>query len=229
MAESRSTYGILRAWLRAAALGMAAAVGLAACKGDAPPRPNILFILVDDLRWDALGSTGHPAAKTPNIDRIAKEGARFENFFVSTPVCSPSRSSFLTGQYAHATGILDNQPRSALSHQLVTFPKLLRDAGYETAYVGKWHMGNDASPRPGFDHWASFAGQGVYENPTLNVDGRVSRVEGYTTDILNRLALAFVEQAHAKPFALYLAHKAVHSPRTPAQRHRKLYADATPP
>ena len=95
-------------------------------------RPNIVFILVDDLRWDELGCAGHPFIKTPNIDRIAREGAMFRNAFVTTPLCSPSRASFLTGQYAHTHGIIDNVDRSAASHQLVTFPFLLHQAGYAT-------------------------------------------------------------------------------------------------
>ena len=187
-------------------------------------RPNIIFILVDDLRWDALGCMGHPFVKTPNIDRIAKEGALFKNFFVSIPLCSPSRGSFLTGQYPHTHGVIDNSDHSALSHTLITFPRLLHDAGYETACVGKWHMGNDDSPRPGFDRWVSFKGQGAYENPTINVDGKASKVDGYMTDILNEHALSFVKGEHKKPFALYLAHKAVHGPFTPAERHKDLYA-----
>src|SRR5215510_1338772 len=150
---------------------------------DSAERPNIIFILVDDLRWDALGCMGHSIAKTPNIDRIAKEGALFKNFFVAIPLCSPSRGSFLTGQYPHTHGVVDNSDHSELSHKLVTFPRLLHDAGYETAYVGKWHMGNDDSPRPGFDRWVSFKGQGVYENPTINVDGKSTLVSGYITDI----------------------------------------------
>jgi len=188
-------------------------------------RPNIIFILVDDLRWDALGCMGHPFVKTPNIDRIAKEGGLFRNFFVSIPLCSPSRGSFLTGQYPHTHGVVDNTDHSALSHKLVTFPKLLHDAGYETAFVGKWHMGNDDSPRTGFDRWVSFKGQGVYEDPTINVDGTASKVSGYITDILTEHALKFVKAKHDKPFVLYLGHKAVHGPFTPAERHKELYAD----
>jgi len=202
-------------------LNLAAPAGRSA---EAAARPNIIFILVDDLRWDALGCMGHPFVKTPNIDRIAREGALFKNFFVSIPLCSPSRGSFLTGQYAHTHGVIDNSDHSALSHTLITFPRLLHDAGYETAYVGKWHMGNDDSPRPGFDRWVSFKGQGAYENPVINVDGKASKVDGYMTDILNEHALAFVKGEHKKPFVLYLAHKAVHGPFTPAERHKDLYA-----
>lgn len=193
----------------------------------AAPRPNIVFVLVDDLRWDALGCMGHPFAKTPNIDRLAKEGALFKNFFVTLPLCSPSRGSFLTGQYAHKNGVIDNGNHNELSHQLVTFPKLLHDTGYETAYIGKLHMGNDDSPRPGFDRWVSFKGQGVYQDPSINVDGVASKMSGYMTDILNQYALDFVNKKHTKPFLLYLAHKGVHGPFTPAERHKDLYAEAT--
>jgi arylsulfatase A-like enzyme len=188
-------------------------------------RPNIVFILVDDLRWDALGCMGHPFVKTPNIDRIAREGALFRNFFVSIPLCSPSRGSFLTGQYSHTHGVINNGDHSALSHKLATFPRLLHDAGYETACIGKWHMGVDDSPRAGFDRWVSFKGQGVYNDPTLNVDGKDSKHSGYITDILNDYALKFVKSEHKKPFLLYLPHKAVHGPFTPAERHKNLYGD----
>jgi arylsulfatase A-like enzyme len=197
----------------------------ASVAADSKARPNIIFILMDDLRWDALGYTGHPFSKTPNIDRIAKEGALFKNFFVSIPLCSPSRGSFLTGQYPHTHGVINNGDHSALSHKLVTFPRLLQEAGYQTAFIGKWHMGVDDSPRPGFDHWISFKGQGVYNDPTLNVDGKVSKHSGYITDILNGYAVEFIKSEHKKPFLLYLPHKAVHGPFTPAERHKNLYAN----
>jgi arylsulfatase A-like enzyme len=207
-------------------------LGLAVLAGEAtntpvhppPSRPNVIFILVDDLRWDAFGCMGHPFVKTPNIDRIAREGALFKNFFVTIPLCSPSRGNFLTGQYAHTHGVINNGDHSPLSHRLITFPRLLHDAGYETAFFGKWHMGADDTPRPGFDHWTAFKGQGVYLNPNLNVDGKVSRVEGYITDILNARTLEFLQQEHRKPFMIYLSHKAVHGPFTPASRHENLYA-----
>lgn len=198
---------------------------------DAMKRPNIVFILVDDLRWDALGCAGHPFVKTPNIDRLAREGALFKNYFVSIPLCSPSRASYLTGQYPHKHGVIDNKNHSELSHKLVTFPRLLHDAGYETGYVGKWHMGMDDTPRPGFDRWVSFRAQGTYPDPALNIDGKAVKAKGYMTDLLNQYALEFVKKEHTKPFALYLAHKAVHGPFLPAERHQNLYAadKHTPP
>ncbi len=193
-------------------------------------RPNIVFILVDDLRWDALGVAGHPFIKTPNIDRIAKEGLLFRNAFVTTPLCSPSRASFLTGQYVHKHNIVGNekpQVFNPLSFKLTTFPMLLERAGYETAYVGKWHMGNDDAPRPGFDRWVSFKGQGAYNDPVINFDGKAEKVPGYMTDLLSDYAIEFVKRQHAKPFMLYLAHKAIHGPFTPAERHKDLYSGQT--
>lgn len=206
-----------------------AAIAVGAVNGrSAEPaaRPNIVFILLDDLRWNALGCMGHPTARTPHIDRLAKEGALFRNFFVTTPLCSPSRGSFLTGQYAHTHKVTTNGPRTDFSHKLVTFPLLLQRAGYTTAWVGKMHMGNDDSPRPGFDRWVSFKGQGEYENPEINIDGTSRKMEGYMTDILTQFAVDFVRTPHRRPFLLYLSHKAVHSPNIPAPRHRELSAGA---
>jgi N-acetylglucosamine-6-sulfatase len=190
-------------------------------------RPNFVFILVDDLRYNALGYAGHPFVKTPNIDRIAREGAVFENAFVTTPLCSPSRASFLTGRWVRSHGVLDNTDHNELSHRLITWPRLLHDAGYETCYSGKWHMGNDSSPRPGFDRWVSFKGQGVYNDPLLNIDGQESKVEGYVTDLLTGYAIEFLKKSHSRPFVVYLAHKAVHGPFTPAERHKDLFANET--
>src|SRR5439155_8100110 len=135
-------------------------------------RPNIVFIITDDQRWDCLSCTGHPFLKTPIIDRIAREGVIFDNAFITTPLCSPSRSSFLTGQYVHKTRVFGNGDSSAISHQLITWPALLHRSGYETAWIGKLHMGSDASPRPAFDRWICLPGQGVYIDPVLNIDGK---------------------------------------------------------
>jgi N-acetylglucosamine-6-sulfatase len=226
-------------WIAGLIVGLAAGAGAVAAPAPAD-RPNIVFILMDDLRWDDLGCMGHPFVRTPHIDRIAREGALFRNAFATTPLCSPSRASFLTGRYAHAHGVTDNVDRSALSHQLVTWPLLLHRAGYETGYVGKWHMGNDDSRRPGFDFWVSVKGQGTYIDPELNEDGRIAKVPGYVTDIFNDRAVGFIERPRTKPFALYIAHKAVHPDLVqfadgrlsdpsagtfvPAERHKQLYA-----
>jgi N-acetylglucosamine-6-sulfatase len=220
-------------------------IGQVASAADETARPNIVLILMDDLRWDDLGCAGHPFVKTPHIDRLAREGVSFQNAFATTPLCSPSRASFLTGLYAHSHGIVDNVDRSPQSHKLQTFPQGLQAAGYETAYVGKWHMGNDDTRRPGFDHWVSIKGQGVYHDPELNVDGQTVKVQGYVTDVFNDRAVEFLERRRDKPFCLYLAHKAVHPDLTqfndgsvsdrgaadfvPAERHKQLYAGATVP
>ena len=204
------TVRLLWSWIILFALLLALPLSNSGQSVAVPTRPNIVFILVDDLRWDELGIAGHPFIKTPNIDRIAHEGAMFRNAFMTTPLCSPSRASFLTGQYAHTHGIIDNVDRSAASYQLVTFPQLLHQAGYESAFIGKWHMGNDEKPRPGFDRWVSFKGQGTYIDPPINEDGRQVKRTGYTTDILNGYAVEFIKRRHDKPFLVYLAHKAIH-------------------
>ena len=200
---------------------------------------------MDDLRWDEIRCAGHPFVETPNIDRIAGEGARFQNAFVTSPLCSPSRASFLTGLYAHSHGIVDNTERGAESHRLDIFPRRLHAAGYETGFIGKFHMGNDDSPRPGFDYWVSFKGQGTYHNPELNENGKTVKTSGYTTDILSARAAAFLERKRTRPFFLWLAHKAVHPELTqyadgsvsdpnggvfiPAERHKGLYAGLVVP
>ncbi len=188
---------------------------LPACGGPPAPLeavrpPNVVVVLVDDLRADDIGVAGHPFVETPNIDRLAREGARFQNAFATTPLCSPSRASILTGQYVHANGIIDNTARDKASHQLSTFAIPLAQAAYETAFIGKWHMGNDDTPRPGFTHWVAMKGQGEAINPKLNVDGeRIGRT-GYVTDVLTEYAVSFMQRAKAKPFMVFLAHKALH-------------------
>jgi N-acetylglucosamine-6-sulfatase len=195
---------------------------------------------MDDLRWDELHCTGHPFALTPNIDRLASEGVTFRNAFVTSPLCSPSRACFLTGQYAHTHGITDNTDRSPASHRLQTFPRALKANGYETAFIGKWHMGVDDTPRPGFDRWVGFPGQGTYFDPVLNVDGRHVKEQGFTTDILTRYAVELLSRPRSNPLCLWMPHKAVHPELTqfadgsvsdpnggefvPAERHKTLFA-----
>lgn len=174
------------------------------------PRPNIVVVVVDDLRWDEFGAAGHNYLETPNIDRLVAEGAHFANSFHAVPLCSPNRASILTGQYPSRHGIIDNVSRSRASHALRTYPQALQGDGYATAFLGKWHMGNDPTPRPGFDLWVGLPGQGRSENPELFEDGEVRVVDGYTTDILTDRAIDFIRQERDGPFAIYLAHKAVH-------------------
>ena len=215
------------------------------CRADGTERPNIVVVLVDDLRWDELGCMGHPFVRTPNIDRIASEGVRFRNAFCTTPLCSPVRACLLTGLHTHHHGILDNTNRSEQSHQLKTFPLKLQLNGYKTAYVGKWHMGNDDTARHGFDHWVSMKGQGTSFDSVLNVNGERKVVSGHTTDALNDHAVRFLHQNGQYPFCLYIAHKALHPELTQrddgsitdptaakflaAARHRTLYSDAAIP
>ena len=205
-------------------------------------RPNIIVILVDDMRWDEFGLAGHNYIKTPNIDRIAMEGANFKNVFATTPLCSPSRASFFTGQYAYSHGITDNTDRSEQSHRLQTFPRKLRAQGYNTAFIGKWHMGNDDSQRPGFDYWVALKGQGEAIDPKLNINGERLTIKGYVTDILTDYSLKFIHQKRNSPFLLYLSHKALHPNLhqsndgsitpvegggfIPATRHTGMYTDA---
>lgn len=198
---------------------------LMASKAAAVDRPNIIFVLTDDPRWDAAGCMGHPFLKTPNLDRIAREGAKFTNYFVTIPLCSPSRACILTGQYAHKHGIIDNQSRNnEKSFQLQTVASLLQRAGYETAFIGKWHMGDDPKPRPGWDHWIGMPGHGVYVDCPLNQDGKDIQPKGYLTDVLNQFAVEFIRRQHDKPYLLFVGEKAWHDPAIPAARHKDLYA-----
>ena len=134
-------------------------------------RPNFVFILIDDLRYDTLSCAGHPFVRTPNIDRLASAGVRFGNAFVTTSLCSPSRAAFLTGTYADTNTVRVNEKNDP-DPAIPTFPQVLQSAGYETAFIGKWHMRMDADPRPGYDYWFSFRGQGEYNDPLVNINGR---------------------------------------------------------
>lgn len=204
---------------------------------------NIIFILCDDHRYDAMGFMGHPYLETPNMDRLAKEGAHFKNAFVTTSLCSPSRASILTGLYVHQHGVADNY--NPVRPSLMFFPQFLQAAGYETAMVGKWHMGGDTDkPQKGFDYWLSFKGQGSYwadghgttrvvpQTTTngYNFNGKEVAQKGYITDELTDYAVNWLRGRKAtRPFFLYLSHKAVHSDFVPADRHIGRYKDKTFP
>jgi len=191
-------------------------------------RMNVIFILADDHRYDAMGFMNKILGlQTPAMDRMAKEGAHIKNAFVSTALCSPSRASILTGQYAHTHTVVDND--AALPANLVFFPQYLQKNGYQTAFLGKWHMGNtDDAPQPGFDYWLSFQGQGRYYNSTFNINGkRIKQPEdGYITDQLTDYALNWLtDRNKSKPFFVYLSHKGVHAEFEPAKRHVGKYKD----
>ncbi|WP_271079554.1 sulfatase family protein [Aurantiacibacter sp. MUD61] len=202
----------------------------AIAQDQAAERPNIIFILNDDQRFDAMGFIDE-TLDTPNMDRIAREGVHFPNAFVTTALCSPSRASILTGQYMHNHGIADNNIQFREGTRF--FSQDLQEAGYETAFIGKWHMGGHGDdPQPGFDHWISFRGQGNYlpENGNgvrhmLNINGERVEQQGYITDELNQFALDWLaEQDGEEPFFLYLSHKAVHADFIPAERHENQYS-----
>jgi N-acetylglucosamine-6-sulfatase len=202
-------------------------------------RHNVVVFLVDDQRYDAMGFLGHPFLETPNMNRLAKGGAYFPNAFVTTSLCSPSRASILTGLYAHNHHVVDNY--NPLPEGLIFFPEYLQASGYETAFIGKWHMGGDIDhQQPGFDHWVSFKGQGTYwadghgtsrKVPQVNYDGfnvngkRVPQ-KGYITDELTDYSLDWLdnrEHEGKKPFFLYISHKAVHADFVAADRHLGRY------
>jgi arylsulfatase A-like enzyme len=196
-------------------------------------RPNIIFVLVDDQRFDALGFV-NSQLDTPHMDRMAEEGIYFPNTFVSTSLCSPSRASILTGMATRNHRIAGNsEPEPA---DMVFYPAYLQSVGYETALIGKWHMGHGGQPRPGFDYWLSFAGQGNYfpeqhrsGQQMLNLNGEEIPQQGYITDELTDYAIEWIEDREDQeaPFFLHLAHKAVHSNFTPAERHLGQYDGET--
>jgi len=189
---------------------------------------NMIFILADDHRYDAMGFMNKiPGLETPSMDMLANEGAHVKNAFVSTALCSPSRASILTGQYAHTHTVVDND--APLPPNLRFFPQYLKESGYQTAFLGKWHMGHaDDMPQPGFDYWLSFRGQGVYYSPTFNINGKqVAQPDSsYISDLLTDYAIDWLDKRNKqKPFFLYLSHKGVHAEFQPARRHSGKYDD----
>ncbi len=183
--------------------------------------------MTDDQRWDGMSCAGNPVLKTPNMDRIAAEGVRFENMFVTTSLCGPSRASFLTGRYVHNHGVRRNGEE--LSKNQRTFPELLKDVGYETAFIGKWHN-TDLGRGRGFDYTFGFKGQGRYHNPVISENfGPEKEYEGHVTDILADHAIKYLEKDHEKPFCLLLWFKAPHRSWQAAKRFENLYEDTKMP
>lgn len=190
---------------------------------------NVVFILSDDHRYDYMGFMNRvPWLETPHMDRMTREGAHIKNAFVTTSLSSPSRASILTGMYSHAHKVVDNS--APLPAGLRFFPEYLQEAGYKTAFFGKWHMGNDSgAPQPGFDHWEGFRGQGEYYNPRINTNGEWIQYQDstYVTDLLTEHAIDFMkkQQADGEQFFVYLSHKGVHDNFSAAKRHKECYKD----
>lgn len=181
-------------------------------------RPNIILILADDHTTQAISAYRHPLelVKTPNIDRLADEGMLFQRALVPNSICAPSRAAILTGKYSHKNGIFRNW--STFDGTQQTLPKLLRNAGYQTALIGKWHL---RSQPVGFDHWEILPGQGRYYNPPMSRDGEEVEYSGYTTDIINDLTIKWLKKQRdkSKPFMLMSQHKGPHREWAPALRH----------
>ncbi|HIG84944.1 MAG TPA: DUF4976 domain-containing protein [Verrucomicrobia bacterium] len=194
-------------------------------------RPNILFIFSDDHAEAAISAYGSHLAKsapTPNLDRIAKEGAIFKNSFCANAICGPSRACILTGLHSHANGFLDNN-HSRFDGTQTTFPQLIQKKGYQTAMIGKWHL---VSNPTGFNYWEILPGQGSYYNPDfIQMDNSRKRYQGYCTDIITDLALKWLkdEREKDKPFVLMCQHKAPHRNWAPAPRHLNLFDDIQMP
>jgi len=212
-----------RTFLKTTAAG-AASLALAPALARRERRPNVVLILTDDQRWDGMSCAGHPFMKTPNMDRIANEGVRFANMFVTTSLCSPSRASYLSGLYAHTHNVMNNFTDYPVN--LPSYHRRLQEAGYETAYIGKWHMGEQSDEkRPGFDYWASHKGQGKYFDTTFNVNGKRQLLKGYYTHRVTDLAVDWLNRAGARhrPFLLILGHKAPHCPYEPEPKYATVF------
>ncbi|WP_233200388.1 sulfatase [Blastopirellula marina] len=192
----------------------------------AADQPNILFIMSDDHAYNALSCYGSKINKTPNLDRIANEGMRFDNCMVTNSICGPCRAVILTGKYSHLNGFIDN--RSRFNGKQTTYPKLLKKAGYQTAVVGKWHLVSDPT---GFDYWEVLQGQGPYYNPTMLSNTGNHKYTGYTTDIITDLALNWLKESRDpnKPFLLVYQHKAPHRNWMPGPKYLNMYDDETIP
>ena len=217
-----------------ALLALVSASALSAC--GAPPaqpttRPNIVFVLTDDQRWDAISLSGRSGPlETPNIDRLGREGVYFRNAFATTSLCSPSRASILTGQYAHAHGVKDNFTEFPAGTR--TWPLVLQQNGYETAYVGKYHMGeNNDEPREGFTYFATHRGQGQYFDTEWRINGGERRViPGYYTTVVSNLAEEWIRgRSGDKPWAITIGHKAPHSFYVPEDKYKTRFSDVQVP
>lgn len=188
-------------------------------------RPNVVVVLCDDIRWNAMSCAGHPHLVTPNIDQLAEEGMFFENMFCTTSLCSPSRASILSGLYAHTHGVTNNFTHYPT--ELASFPRQLQASGYESAYIGKWHMGEKSDePRPGFDYFVTHKGQGSYFDTEFNFNGKQRRVvPGYYTTAVTDMAIEWLNRKRDKPFVLMVGQKAPHSFYLPEPKYENTFDD----
>lgn len=191
-------------------------------------KPNLLFIMSDDHAAQAIGCYGSRINRTPHIDRIAKEGMRFDHCYVTNSICTPSRAAILTGTHNHINRVTTlNTP---LDNRLPNVAKHLQQGGYQTAVIGKWHLGHGPQHDPaGFDFWSVVPGQGAYYDPKFLEEGGSKIEEGYVTDITTDKCLAWLDQRDPeRPFFLMCHHKAPHRPWDPKAEHRSLFADPIP-
>jgi arylsulfatase A-like enzyme len=192
-----------------------------------PQRPNILFIMTDDHAAHALSCYGSKINQTPNLDKLAAQGARFTNAFVTNALCGPSRACVLTGKYNHLNGFKDNSPKTTFDATQQTYPKLLKAAGYQTAVIGKWHLNSDPT---GFDHWSILPGQGRYQDPVFRTNGQREVIKGYVTDVITDKAIDWLKNRKKdQPFMLMYHHKAPHREWEPDAKHATLYDDKDMP
>ena len=187
--------------------------------------PNILFIMSDDHASHAMSCYGSRINATPHIDRIAEGGMRFDNCFCTNSICTPSRAAILTGTYNHVNGVTTLSTH--MDNRLQTFPKLLQGAGYQTAIVGKWHLGQGPAHWPtGFDYWNVLPGQGLYHDPVMIEMEREHVAPGYVTDVITDRSLEWLRSRDKdRPFLLMCHHKAPHRPWEPDEAHARLYED----
>ncbi len=201
------------------------------CSTQEQTRPNIIYIMSDDHAYQAISAYGGPLkslAPTPNIDRIAQNGMRFDRCLVTNSISGPCRAVVLTGKYSHLNGFLKNEGQAPFDGSQQTFPKLLQAAGYSTAIIGKWHLGSDPT---GFDHWEILPGQGHYYNPDFITREGQKRNEGYVTELITEKCLSWLKgvKDQNKPFMLMMHHKAPHREWQPGPDELKLYKDITFP
>lgn len=210
--------GVLSLWL-------SALQRVAETPASPPGPPNVVVLLTDDQAWNAMAPAGHPFLQTPGMDRLAAEGVRFESAFVTTSLCTPARASFLTGRYVRAHCILGNADSTLPEESVAT---ILAAAGYDTAYVGKWHF-RTSTERPGFGWTATYPGQGEYFDCTFLANGRRQTHKGWVDDVATDYAIEFLSRPRDVPFFLFVGFKGPHEPRQPPPRHAQLYEDATLP